>query len=86
MGVLFGYKTGVFLFQNNPKNQDLSNKTDLDYLGLFWKRKPHFIAKLQETKCGNIGRINSHLISNNHGMSEPEKWLKREISSKFGVL
>ena len=26
----FGYKTELFSFQNNPKNLDLSYKTDLD--------------------------------------------------------
>ena len=26
----FGYKTGVFFFQNNPKDLDPSYKTDLD--------------------------------------------------------
>ena len=26
----FGYKTGLFSFQNNSKNLDLSYKTDLD--------------------------------------------------------
>ena len=29
--VFFGYKTGFFVFQNNPKNLELSYKTDLDF-------------------------------------------------------
>ena len=33
------------------------------YLGLFWKRKPHFMVKLHETICFNMRRISSHLIT-----------------------
>ena len=31
----FGYKTEFFFFQNNPKDLDLSCKTDLDLLDCF---------------------------------------------------
>ena len=33
----FGYKTGFFPFENNPKNLDLSYKTDLDFWNFFFK-------------------------------------------------
>ena len=33
-----------FFLQNNPENLDLSYKTDLVFLGLFWRRKTHLIA------------------------------------------
>ena len=39
---------------------------DLLYLGLFWKRKTHFIAEIHKIAshiCGNFGRLASHLIT-----------------------
>ena len=45
----YGYKSDIFSFQNNPKNQDLSYKTDLVFWGLFRKGKTHIIAKFLRT-------------------------------------
>ena len=37
----FGYKTGLFSFQNNHKYLDLSNKMDLDFWDCFeWNPPP----------------------------------------------
>ena len=36
------YKIDVFPFQNNPKNQDLSEKTDIDLWDCFGRDKPMF--------------------------------------------
>ena len=44
----FGYKTEFFSFQNNPKNLDLSYKTDLDLWNCLGRvkltLKPNFIG------------------------------------------
>ena len=44
----FGYKT-VFSFQNNPKDLDLSCKTDLDLWDCLGMGKIGIIARLQRT-------------------------------------
>ena len=47
---LFGYKTELFYFQNNPKNLDLSYKTDLDLWDCLGRVKvvlqQHFIGRI----------------------------------------
>ena len=41
------YKVEVFFsFQSNPKNLDPSLKMDLDFFGLFWKRKKNIFERL----------------------------------------
>ena len=46
----FGYKTEVFSFQNNPKELDLSCKTDLD----FWDCLGRIKLVLKENFIGLI--------------------------------
>ena len=41
----FGYKMEFFSFQNNPKDQDLSYKTDLDLWDCLGRVKLRIIAK-----------------------------------------
>ena len=45
----FGYRTADFSIQNNPKNLDLSYKTDLDLWDLFRKGKTCITAKFHRT-------------------------------------
>ena len=45
----FGCKTELFSFQNNPKNLDLSYKTDLDLRDCFGRVKLKIIAKFLGT-------------------------------------
>ena len=70
----FGHKTLSFPFQNHPKNLNLSFKTDLDFLGLFWKRKPHYKAELHKTDLHiseNFRKVHSRLAGP-HLTHEPE--------------
>ena len=63
---LFGYKTMNFLFQNNPKNLDLSNKTDLDVWDCFGIEINHSVAELHKTSlriCSDFGWMNSHPVT-----------------------
>ena len=62
----FIYKTRFYLFQNKLKNLDLSYKIELDFLGLFYKRKFHSKAELLKTDIHisiNLRRVNSGLIT-----------------------
>ena len=50
---LFGYKTKFFSFQNNPKNLDMSSKTDLDLCNCLGRIKLHITAKFHGTDLFN---------------------------------
>ena len=55
----FGYKMGVFPFQNNLIALDDSRS-----IGLFWNRKTPFIAELHKTDlhiCSDFAKIFFHL-------------------------
>ena len=41
----FGYKMEFFSFQNNPKNLDLSYKTDLDF-GIVWEEQNSYYSQI----------------------------------------
>ena len=45
----FGFMKELFSFQNNPKNLDLSYKTDLDIWDCLERVIPHIIVKLHRT-------------------------------------
>ena len=45
----FSYKSQLFSFQNNPKNQDLSYKMDLDFWDFLGRNKTRIIAKFHRT-------------------------------------
>ena len=58
--IFFSYKSMFFPIQNNLKDLDLSCKTDVDLLGLFWKRQTHFIVALHKMDlhiCCNFVRV-----------------------------
>ena len=60
----YGYKTRVFFpFQNNPKNLDLSYKTDLDFWDCLGRVK--LILKFQRTD----------LVICSHSRERKTKWL-----------
>ena len=46
-----------FPCKNDLKNLDLSCKTDLDLLKMFWNRKTYFIAELYKTGFTNLFRV-----------------------------
>ena len=60
----FGYKTDFFSFLNNPKDLDLSYKTDLDLWDCLGRTK--LIAKFYETDlviCSHYREGKTHLIA-----------------------
>ena len=53
----FSYKTRNFPLQNNPKNLDLSYKTDLDFWDCFWKGNTHLLAAFHEAGLDIWGHL-----------------------------